>query len=232
MSITFTDEAGIFMQYILETNVYPREDEWLKELRAESTAQIPEWSVMSVPPEESQLLALLLKMINARKAIEIGVFTGYSLLTTALTLPKDGKVTAIDVNGSYYKIGLPIIQKAGVEHKIEFIESEALPILDKLIQEKNEGDLFDFAFVDADKRNYGEYHERLMQLVRIGGLIVYDNTLWFGTVAVPENPEHEESLNSIREFFINFNKMLADDERIELSQICMADGVTVCRRIA
>ncbi|KAK8943793.1 hypothetical protein KSP40_PGU002821 [Platanthera guangdongensis] len=141
-------------------------------------------------------------------------------------------VTAIDPNGSYYKIGLPIIQKAGVEDKIKFIESEALPILDKLIQEINEGELFHFAFVDGDKRNYGNYHERLMKHVRIGGLIVYDNMLWFGMVAVPENPQHEESMNSIREYFINFNKMHAADNSIELSLICMADGVTVCRRIA
>ncbi|KAK8944034.1 hypothetical protein KSP40_PGU001150 [Platanthera guangdongensis] len=96
----------------------------------------------------------------------------------------------------------------------------------------NEGELFDFAFVDGDKRNYGNYHERLMKHVRFGGLIVYDNMLWFGMVAVPENPQHEESMNSIREYFINFNKMHAADSSIELSLICMADGVTVCRRIA
>ncbi|KAJ4828900.1 hypothetical protein Tsubulata_013777 [Turnera subulata] len=140
---------------------------------------------MGGSPDASQLMALLLKLTNAKKTIEIGVFTGYTPLLTALSIHDDGKITAIDVDRKTYEIGLPIIQKAEVEHKINFIESPAIPILDKLLEdEANEGS-FDFAFMDADKENYINYHERLMKLVKVGGLVEYDNTLWGGTVAWP-----------------------------------------------
>ncbi|XP_026666373.2 norbelladine 4'-O-methyltransferase-like [Phoenix dactylifera] len=186
---------------------------------------------MSLPPEEGQLLSMLLKLMNAKKTIEIGVFTGYSLLATALALPKDGKIMAIDIDKSCYKIGLPFIQKAGVENKINFIESEAIPILDKIIQEEREEDSFDFAFVDADKLNYEEYHERLLKLVKVGGVIAYDNTLWFGTVAAPVDPSLPEMVIEIRNFLMNFNDLLAADSRIEISQVCIGDGLTICRHI-
>ncbi|KAA8523219.1 hypothetical protein F0562_009642 [Nyssa sinensis] len=165
-------------QYILETSVYPREPEPLKELRG-VTASHPR-AKMGTAPDAGQLMAMLLQLVNAKKTIEIGVFTGYSLLLTALSIPDDGKIIAIDLNRDTYEIGLPIIRKAGVEHKIDFIESEALPILDKLLEDgENEGS-FDFGFVDADKVNYLNYHERLMKLLRVEGLVVYDNTLWGG----------------------------------------------------
>ncbi|KAI0523043.1 hypothetical protein KFK09_005433 [Dendrobium nobile] len=185
-------------------------------------------SVMSVPPEEGQILSMLLKVMNARKTIEIGVFTGYSLLSTALALPNDGKA---NVDRSNYKIGLPFIEKAGVEGKIKFIESEALPVLDKFVQEMNEDEMFDFAFVDADKENYSNYHERLLKIVKIGGLILYDNTLWFGSVAMPMNPDMPKYLTEGRESIIKFNKELAADPRIELCQVCIGDGLTICRRV-
>ncbi|XP_038989762.1 norbelladine 4'-O-methyltransferase 2-like isoform X2 [Phoenix dactylifera] len=120
-------------KYILETSVYPREHEQLKALREVTKKQ--EWHFWMVPPEECQHLSVLLKLMNAKKTLELGVFTGYSLLATALALPTEGKVTAIDINRSYFEIGLPFIQKAGVEDKINFIESEALPALDKMLQE-------------------------------------------------------------------------------------------------
>ncbi|KAK6793395.1 hypothetical protein RDI58_006848 [Solanum bulbocastanum] len=172
-------------EYILETSVYPREAELLQEIRV-ITENHPE-SLMSTSPDAGQLIALLQKLINAKKTIEIGVFTGYSLLLTALTIPQDGKITAIDMNRDTYEIGLPIIQKAGVEHKINFIQSSALSALDELLEDDANRESFDFAFVDADKVNYQKYHERLLQLVKVGGIIVYDNTLWFGTVAMPED---------------------------------------------
>ncbi|KAJ0988866.1 hypothetical protein J5N97_007222 [Dioscorea zingiberensis] len=217
-------------QYILETSVYPREHEQLKELREVSEKHI--MGIMSVPPEEGQLLSILLKTMNAKKTLEIGVFTGYSLLTTALALPKDGKITAIDVDKSNYDIGLPFIQKAGVEDKIDFIESEAMPLLDKMLQEIDGDDLYDFAFVDADKENYSEYHERLIKLVRVGGIIAYDNTLWFGSVAGSVEPGFPMQALEIRDFLVKLNKSLASDPRIEISQVCIGDGLTLCRRIS
>nr|URA11578.1 flavonoid 6-O methoxytransferase [Iris dichotoma] len=216
-------------QYILETSVYPREHELLKGLR-EKTIKEHKMALMSVPPEEGQLMSILLKLINAKKTIEIGVFTGYSLLATALALPKDGKITAIDIDRSAYEIGLPFIKEAGVEHKINFIESPALPVLDKLLEEVKEEELFDFAFIDADKTNYGEYHERLIKLVRVGGMIAYDNTLWLGTVAAPEDPSHHPLLKEGRSALVKLNKFLAADPRIDASLVSIGDGLTICRR--
>ncbi|KAJ0989432.1 hypothetical protein J5N97_007788 [Dioscorea zingiberensis] len=216
-------------EYILQTYVYPREHEQLKALR-ELTKKHP-LGFMSVPPEEGQLMSILLKIMNAKKTLELGVFTGYSLLTAALALPEDGKITAIDVNKSEYELGLPFIRKAGVEEKITFIESEALPILDKMLKEIKEDELYDFAFVDADKDNYPEYHERLLKLVRVGGIIVYDNTLWLGTVAGPVDPSLPKLILEVRDAILKFNKVLAADPRIEISQVCIGDGISICRRV-
>lgn len=179
------------------------------------------------------------------------------------------QIIAIDPNKETYEIGLPIIQKAGVEHKINFIESQALPVLDKLLQnlstkypgfifylhfcfffffygffkfnqlnsssfvsflqKDNEGS-FDFAFVDADKENYLNYHERLLKLVKVGGLIVFDNTLWGGTVAQPEEAVSEDRKES-RRSIIEFNNSVSIDQRIEIALTPSGDGLTICRRI-
>lgn len=216
-------------QYILETSVYPREPEPLKELRA-ATASHPR-AEMATAPDAGQLMAMLLKLVDAKKTIEVGVFTGYSLLLTALTIPDDGKIVAIDVNReAYEQIGLPIIKKAGVAHKIDFIESQALPVLDKLLENhENEGS-FDFAFIDADKDNYWNYHERLMKLLKVGGLVVYDNTLWGGTVVMPDELTPESKKPS-RPATIEFNKFLAADPRVQISHASLGDGITICRRL-
>ncbi|RZC51665.1 hypothetical protein C5167_020094 [Papaver somniferum] len=216
-------------QYILETNVYPNEAEVLKELR-EITVTQP-WSVMLCAADEGPIMSLLLKLVNAKKTIEIGVYTGYSLLVTALALPKDGKTIAIDPDRSMFEIGLPFFRKAGVEHKVEFIESIALPVLDKLLEDpKNEGS-FDYAFVDADKDNYVHYHERLLKLVRVGGMILYDNTLWSGTVAWEDDSTLDEMMKEIKDVFVDLNKKLASDSRIQISQLPVGDGLTMCMRL-
>ncbi|KAJ0792539.1 putative class I-like SAM-dependent O-methyltransferase [Helianthus annuus] len=119
------------MQYILETNVYPCEPQLLKELRA-LTASHP-WAVMGTAPGAGQMIRLLLKIVGAKKTIEVGVFTGYSWLLTALTIPDDGKIVAIDPDRETYEIGLPVMKKAKAEHKFDFIESKALPALDKIL---------------------------------------------------------------------------------------------------
>ncbi|KAK1318627.1 hypothetical protein QJS10_CPB04g00273 [Acorus calamus] len=181
--------------------------------------------------EEGQLLSLLLKLMKAKKAMEIGVFMGYSLLSTALALPKDGKVIAIDPDREAFEKGLPYIKKANVESKIDFIHSKALLVLDEMLgEEKGEEGTFDFAFVDADKMSYGEYHERLIRLIKVGGLIAYDNTLWYGTVAEPDNAGLPEFVSKVREFLVKFNELLASDSRVEVSQLCIGDGLTLCRR--
>ncbi|CAH2077901.1 unnamed protein product [Thlaspi arvense] len=215
-------------KYILETSVYPREPEALKELR-NITRNHPR-AVMATAPDAGQLMGMLLNLVNARKTIELGVFTGYSLLLTALTIPEDGTVIAIDVNRESYEIGLPVIKKAGVEHKIDFIESEAIPVLDELLNDKaNEGG-FDFAFVDADKVNNSNYHERLVRLIKVGGIIVYDNTLWGGSVAEPDSCTPEWRKED-KKATLELNQKLSADQRVQISHAALGDGITICRRL-
>lgn len=217
-------------KYILETSVYPREHELLKELTQASFDKYKIVSLMGVPRDEGQFLSMLLKIMNAKKTMEIGVFTGYSLLTTALALPEDGKVIAIDPDKDAYEVGLPFIKKAGVEHKIQFIQSQALPVLEKLLNIKEEG-TFDFIFIDADKENYLKYHEIVLKLVKVGGVVGYDNTLWFGTVALSEDDPMPPGLKALRGVVREINTFLANDPRIEMSQLSIGDGLTLCRRL-
>ncbi|GAU32022.1 hypothetical protein TSUD_158130 [Trifolium subterraneum] len=208
-------QSDALYQYILETSVFPREHPCLKELR-EMTDKHPR---------------MLIKLINAKNTMEIGVYTGYSLLSTALALPSDGKVLALDVNRQYYELGLPIIEKAGVAHKIDFREGTALPLLDELLQDENNKGTFDFIFVDADKNNYLNYHKKVIDLVKVGGLIGYDNTLWSGSVAAPPDAPMLDYVSELRDHVIEFNKYLAQDSRIEICQLPVGDGITLCRRI-
>ncbi|OWM83205.1 probable caffeoyl-CoA O-methyltransferase At4g26220 [Punica granatum] len=216
-------------EYILDTAVYPREAEPLKELR-NATASHP-LAFFGTTPDVGQLMGMLLKLVNAKKTIELGVFTGYSLLLTALNIPNDGRVMAIDPDREAFEIGFPIMQKAGVAHKIDFIEAEALPVLDKLLEDKENEGSFDFAFMDADKNNYLNYHERLMKLVKVGGIIIYDNTLWGGTVALPENAVPEGGKRLWRNSSIEFNRKVVGDQRAEISLAPLGDGIMICRRM-
>ncbi|XP_071725600.1 probable caffeoyl-CoA O-methyltransferase At4g26220 [Rutidosis leptorrhynchoides] len=217
-------------KYILETSVYPREPEPLKQLRALTAATQP-WAMMGTAPDAGQMISLLLKLIGAKKTIEVGVFTGYSLLLTALTIPDDGKIVAIDLDRKTYEVGQPCIEKAGVEHKIEFIESEAKAALDKLLENHDNEGSFDFAYVDADKVNYINYHEQIIKLLKINGVVVYDNTLWLGSVARTEDSVFNDFREEIRVSTIKFNKSLAADPRIEISMVPLGDGITICRRV-
>ncbi|KAK2645452.1 hypothetical protein Ddye_020647 [Dipteronia dyeriana] len=215
-------------RYVLETSVNPREPEPLKELR-DVTAGHP-MAVMVTAPDAGQLMTMLLKLVDVKKTIEVGVFTGYSLLLTALTIPEDGKIIAIDLNRDSYEIGLPVIKRAGVDHKIDFREAEALPVLDQLLKDNENEGSFDYAFVDADKVNYWNYHEMLMKLLKVGGVVVYDNTLWGGSVAMPEE-QTPEIFKSDRQATLEFNKLLAGDARVQLAHVPLGDGITVCMRI-
>ncbi|KAJ0891132.1 putative class I-like SAM-dependent O-methyltransferase [Helianthus annuus] len=215
-------------KYILETNVYPQEPEPLKEIRALTASH--QLSFMGTSPDAGQMIEMLLKLTGAKKTLEVGVYTGYSLLLTALTIPEDGKTVAIDVNREFYEIGKPVIDKAGVEHKINFIESEALPALDKLLEDPDSKGSFDFVFIDADKINYLNYHEKVINLVKVNGVIVYDNTLWYGSVAKSEDLV-PETLKEGRTSVLNFNKALAMDPRVKVSMAPLGDGITICRRV-
>ncbi|MCD7453179.1 Caffeoyl-CoA O-methyltransferase 1 [Datura stramonium] len=175
---------------------------------------------------------MLLKLINAKNTMEIGVFTGYSLLATAMALPDDGKILAMDINRENYEIGLPVIEKAGLAHKIEFREGPALPVLDQMIEDGNTMVHKDFIFVDADKDNYLNYHKRLTDLVKVGGLI--DMTTPYG---MDQQWHHlmqflRKYVRYYRDFVLELNKALAADSRIEICQLPVGDGITLCRRIS
>ncbi|KAD6454975.1 hypothetical protein E3N88_09681 [Mikania micrantha] len=215
-------------KYILETNVYPHEPEPLKEIRALTCSH--RLFFMGTSPDAGQMIEMLLKLTGAKKTLEIGVYTGYSLLLTALAIPEDGKIVAIDVNREFYEIGKPVIKKAQVEHKINFIESEAIVALDKLLEDPNNKGSFDYVFVDADKINYLNYHEKVMELVKVNGIVVYDNTLWYGSV-VKSKDLVPETLKEGRISVLKFNKSLANDSRVKLSMVPLGDGLTICRRV-
>jgi len=198
-----------------------REHAALAALRAE-TAGHPRVN-MQIAPEQGQFMQLLVKSIGARRAIEVGVFTGYSSLAVALALPEDGHLLACDVSEEYTAIARRHWQAAGVAAKIELVLAPALGTLDARLA-AGEAGRYDFGFIDADKQNYGAYYERLLRLVRPGGLIAVDNTLWGGAVADPADRGAETA--AIREF----NDRLHADPRIDLALLPLADGLTLARR--
>uniref|UniRef100_A0A0D9X9C6 Caffeoyl-CoA O-methyltransferase n=1 Tax=Leersia perrieri TaxID=77586 RepID=A0A0D9X9C6_9ORYZ len=218
------------LEYVLDTMVYPQEHERMRELRLISQNHPLSFVVSS--PDQMQFFSMLLKMIGARRTIEVGVFTGYSLLATALALPDDGKVVAIDASREYFDLGLPVIEHAGVAHKVEFRQGDGLAELDRLLAEAGEEALFDFAYADADKEQYGGYHERLLRLVRVGGVVAYDNTLWGGSVAMPRDTPGSSAYDRVvRDYMVGFNATVAADDRVEACLLPIADGVTLCRRV-
>ncbi|MBW4490359.1 MAG: class I SAM-dependent methyltransferase [Trichocoleus desertorum ATA4-8-CV12] len=195
-----------------------REPELLVQLRQE-TAQHP-MAQMQIAPEQGQFMALLVQLMGAKKTLEVGVFTGYSSLVVALALPADGKVIACDVSEDYTAIARRYWQTAGVADKIDLRIGPAVDTLDQLLA-TGEAESFDFAFIDADKSNYWNYYERSLQLVRPGGLIAIDNVLWSGRVADPQVQDNRTE--SIRAF----NAKLHQDQRITLSLVPIADGLTL-----
>jgi len=217
------------MQYVIDTSVLPREPDCMRDLRLVTDKH--ERFFMQSSPDEARLLQMLIKLTGARRTLEVGVFTGYSLLATALALPDDGKVIAVDVSREYYDIGRPFIEKAGMAHKIDFREGPALEHLDALLADDANHGAFDFAFVDADKPNYVRYHEQLLRLVRVGGIIVYDNTLWCGTVAMPPETPMSDLDKRFSAAIRDLNVRLSADDRVEVCQLAIADGVTICRRL-
>ena len=217
------------MQYVIDTSVLPREPDCMRDLRLVTDKH--ERFFMQSSPDEARLLQMLIKLTGARRTLEVGVFTGYSLLATALALPDDGKVIAVDVSREYYDIGRPFIERAGVEGMVDFREGPALEHLDALLADDANHGAFDFAFVDADKPNYVRYHEQLLRLVRLGGAIVYDNTLWDGTMALPPDAPMSDLDRRFSAAVRDLNARLAADPRVEVCQLAVADGVTICRRV-
>src|SRR5690348_15643171 len=195
-----------------------REHPVLAELRAE-TAKLPH-AGMQIGADQGQFMALLAKLIAARRCIEVGVFTGYSSLSVALALPPDGKITACDVSEEWTSVARRYWQEAGVAGKIDLYLAPAVQTLQKLLAEGQAG-TYDFAFIDADKPGYPQYYEAALQLLRPGGLIAIDNTLWDGQVADPS--VQDDATETIRAF----NAKLYQDERVTLSLVPIGDGLTL-----
>ena len=199
-----------------------RENDILRRLR-EETERLPEVSMQTMA-EQCQLIALLAIAIGARRTIEVGVFTGYSALWTALALPQDGSVLACDVSEQWTSIARRYWREAGVEHKIDLRLAPALQTLDLVLAEGGQN-TFDFAYIDADKANYDNYYERVLALVRPRGLILVDNVLWSGKVA--DDTILDKDTVALRAF----NRKLSVDQRVELSMLPMGDGLTIlCKR--
>ena len=197
-----------------------REPEVLAQLR-DATASVPH-SVMQIGADQGQLMALLVRLIGARRCLEIGTYTGYSALAVALALPADGRLITCDVNPEWTSVGRPFWRKAGVAARIDLRIKPALETLDELLADGETG-RFDFAFIDADKPSYVAYYERLLRLVRPGGLIAVDNTL--ALAGAPIMTQNSASANAMRAF----NELVHRDERVDLAMLTIGEGLTLLR---
>ncbi|HEX3748594.1 MAG TPA: class I SAM-dependent methyltransferase [Bryobacteraceae bacterium] len=220
MSRQYTPITDALAEYIREVTL--REPEPLRRLR-EATADHPRAS-MQIAPEQGQFLNFLTTLIGARNVLEVGVFMGYSSAWVALALPAGGKIVACDVSEEYTAIARRTWREAGVEDRIDLHLAPALETLDGLIAAGRSG-TFDFAFLDADKSNYSNYYERALQLVRRGGLIATDNTLWDG--AVIDRAQNDPDTEAIRAF----NRKLHADPRIALTLATIGDGLTLACKL-
>jgi len=196
-----------------------REPDALRRLREETIATNPH-AEMSVSPIQGQFMALLVKLTGAVKTLEVGVFTGYSSLCTALALPPNGRVVACDVSEEWTSVARRYWAEAGVADKITLRLGPAVETLDELLGDGQAG-TFDFAFIDADKPNYDNYYERALKLVRRGGLIIFDNMLWSGKVADPGVQDAQTvALRAL-------NEKLHHDERVFMSLLPLRDGISL-----
>jgi caffeoyl-CoA O-methyltransferase len=199
-----------------------REPELLRRLRAE-TSPLPK-AGMQISPEQGQFMMLLIELLGARRALEIGTFTGYSALCVASALPADGRLICCDINREWTDIARRCFRAAGVESKIDLRLGPGLESLDELLRDRANRDFFDFAFIDADKTSYDAYYERCLQLVRRGGLVAMDNALWGGDVADPGvNDDDTVALRKICQ-------KIATDARVTMSLVPIGDGLLLARK--
>jgi predicted O-methyltransferase YrrM len=206
-------------QYLLDVSL--RETPLLKRLRDETQAlPMARWQVA---PEQGQFLALLVKLTGARRLLEIGTFTGYSALCMAAALPADGSLMCCDIPGDYNAIARRYWQEAGLAGRIDLRLAPALETLAEL-ERQGQGGQFDLVFIDADKANYPSYLEHALRLLRVGGLAVFDNTLWSGRV-LETSPESADT-RAIQAL----NLALKEDVRVDLSLLPIGDGLTLCRK--
>lgn len=219
MSDTTINLTPPLYQYLQNYSLH--EPEILQELRMQTAPM--HGARMQISPEQGQFMALLMTMLQAKKTLDIGTFTGYSALVVALALPENGKVIACDVDKNATEVAKKFWQKANAANKIDLRLAPAIDTLKDLIA-KGEGDTFDFAFIDADKDNYSNYYELSLQLLRRGGLIAVDNVLWSGRVADPNN--NDKTTVAIRKL----NELIHQDNRVMMSMLPIGDGLTLAMK--
>ena len=205
-------------RYLIEHNL--REPQVLARLR-QVTASLPQ-AGMQIAPEQGQFMQLLVRLLGARRCLEVGTFTGYSALAVALALPGDGELIACDVSVEWTQVARQYWHEAGVDGRIDLRLAPALETLEGLL-DAGRGSTFDFAFIDADKGNYVAYYERVIELLRPGGLLAVDNALWDGRVADPG--ENDADTNAIRAL----NDRVHRDERVDASLVPIGDGLLLAR---
>ncbi|MDH4131487.1 MAG: class I SAM-dependent methyltransferase [Gemmatimonadota bacterium] len=206
-------------RYLLEHSL--REPDVLRRLR-EETAAHPK-AEMQIAPEQGQFMALLVRLMGARRVLEVGVFTGYSSLAMALALPEDGRLVACDISEEFTAVARRYWREAGVESRVELRLGPAVETLDALLA-AGEAGRFDLAFLDADKESYDVYYERSLELLRPGGLVILDNMLQDGQVADPAVAT--PPVVAVRQL----NDKLLRDERVDLTLLPVADGLTLARK--
>lgn len=224
---SYDDESGDPVdRYVVNQSL--REPVVLKELRmyTRENVEIPE---CLTDPIEAQFFRLLLNMLNAKKCLEIGMYTGYNTLSCALTIPPDGIVYALEINQKFIDVAQRFFKRAEVDDRIEVLSGDAVDAMDRLIQENHAG-TFDFIYVDADKHDYDKYLEKGLELLRYGGVIALDNTLYQGLVVEFDERADKVLLDRAKALH-ELNKKIKMDDRFQLSLLKIADGVTICRKI-
>ena len=206
-------------RYLLDHSL--REPPVLAKLR-ELTHDMPS-GLMQISPDQGQFMALLVRLLGARKIVEVGTFTGYSSTVMSLALPEDGRLVACDVSTEYTDIARRFWEEAGVAEKIELRLGPASDSLDALIWSA-EVSTFDIAFIDADKVNYVTYYEKCLELLRPGGVVMVDNVLWQGRAADYE--ADDDDTVAIR----HLNAVIHRDDRVDCSLLSIGDGLTLARK--
>ena len=219
MSNRTIDLTDALYDYLLSVSL--RETDLQRRLR-EETAALP-MARMQISPEQGQFMAMLARLMGARRVLEVGVFTGYSSLAVALALPADGRIVACDVSEEWTAVARRYWAEAGVADRIDLRLAPALGTLDALLAGGAAG-TFDLAFIDADKTGYLDYYERALELLRTGGLVMTDNTLWSGRVADPEVGDADTV--ALR----HYNEHLHRDARVDLCLVPIGDGLTLARK--
>ena len=218
MSSQTIQMTAALREYLLARGT--RESAAAQALRKETARRFERWSAMQICPEQGAFMALLVRLIGARRTIEVGTFTGYSALVVAAALPADGQVVACDVSEEWTTLGQRFWRQAGVAAKIDLRLRPAVETLDALIA-NGEAGAFDFAFIDADKANYDTYYERCLTLLRPGGLVAIDNALWGGRVA--DAQANDEATAAIRAL----NEKVHGDARVDAALLPLGDGLSL-----